>query len=68
MVKSFQIVSICKQQNKCEKKFKICFWKGINIACQGEDTGGQYFPLLPHCFPKFSFSGLSKLVIVWVEG
>ena len=36
-----------------------------NIMARGENAGYQHFLLFPQCFQKLSFSGLSKVGIVW---
>ena len=36
-----------------------------NIVGKGENAGYQHFLLFPHCFPKGSSLGSSKVGIVW---
>ena len=36
-----------------------------NIVGKGENAGYQHFLLFPHCFPKRSSLGSSKVGIVW---
>ena len=47
------------------QKQKFCLGWVENIAGKGENAGYQHFLLFPQCFQKASFSGLSKVGIVW---
>ena len=65
-----------KRQNLALKAFaddKFCVAKMVisvfdrveNIVGRGENAGHQHFLLFTQCFPKASYTGLLKVVILW---
>ena len=50
---------------KVTEKLKFVLGRVENTVGKGENAGYQHFLLFPQCFQKASFSGVSKVVIVW---
>ena len=47
------------------EKLKFVLGRVENIVRKGENAGHQHFLLFSQCFPKASFSGSLKVMIVW---
>ena len=50
---------------KVTENLKFVLWRIENIVGKGENAGYQHFLLFPQCLLKASFSGASKVGIVW---
>ena len=50
---------------KVTEKLKFVLGRVENTVGKGENAGYQHFLLFPQCFQKASFSGASKVGIVW---
>ena len=50
---------------KVTENLKFVLLRVENIVGKGENAGYQHFLLFPQCFLKASFSGASKVGIVW---
>ena len=59
------VVSSNNDKINLTKKLKIVLGRVENIVGKGENAGYQHFLLFPQCFLKASFSGASKVGIVW---
>ena len=60
-----QIERICRRQNKCNLKLKYALGRIEKIVGKGENAGYQHFLLFPQSFQKASYTGSSKVLIVW---
>ena len=58
-----QTESICRQ--RMTETIKFVLGRVEDIVGKGENAGYQHFLLFPQCFQKASFSGSSKVGIVW---
>ena len=50
---------------KVTENLKFVLWRVENIVGKGENAGYQRFLFFPLCFLQASFSGVSKVGIVW---
>ena len=63
-----QIECICRRQNKCDSKIKICFIeREENIFGKEENAVTSIFSFSQNVFKKPSFSGSLKVGIVWLR-
>ena len=54
-VRPVRIESICREQNKYEKKNEICLEREENNVRKGENAGLLKTHFLPQCFQKASY-------------